>query len=288
MGYETILIERPLDGVLRITINRPERLNSISIKTELELDAALVEADGDKSVRCVILTGAGDKAFSTGYDMGGDGFEKAPDYKQEGLGPYLEYWHNREELHMNSLLRVWDLSKPVIAAVNGYAIAGGCEYAMMCDITIASENAVFGEPELRHVSSPPTLIMPYVIGWKAAKRLLLTGDSITAQEALRLGMINSVVPQAELQEQALLLAERIARIPRLSVKFNKLAINRTVEAMGLREGLANNLELTTLAHTVKTREDSEALEAARKEGGLKGFLKARDGWFNEQGKKLKV
>lgn len=292
MSYQTILVDQPADGVTRITLNRPDRLNAISNTMEHELDEEFRRIGSDTSVRSVILTGTG-RAFCTGYDMKsleGDADarvgEERVDYMDD-VGRYLENLYDREAKHRLCLQRIWDLPQPVICAINGHAVAGGLEYAMMCDMTICAEGAKLGEPELRHVSGPPVLIMPWIIGWKNAKRLLLTGDLIDAQEALRIGLVNAVVSPEELPEQAVLLAERVARIPRLSVKFNKLTINRVLERKGLKRGLAINTELTTFSHSVETLERREQMKLA-KEQGLRAYLELRDGWFNEQAKKLKV
>jgi len=288
LAFETLLIDQPADHVLRISFNRPARMNAISNLLEQELDDALVAADLDPTVRAVILTGGGE-TFCFGYEMA-DPEVEPPELAVAGPGPYLEWWHAREEKHRQALLRIWDLSKPVVAAVNGAAIAGGAEYAMICDVTLAGEAATFGEPQLRHSSSPPTLIMPWIVGWKQAKRLLLTGDTIGAQEAYRIGLVTAVVPDAELQDQAVKLAERMAHVPRLSMKWNKLAINRSVEQMGLREALNVNTLLTIFAHAAFGRGEGnrEELKAALKRAGLVGYLQARDRWFDEQLEELKV
>ena len=286
--FHTLAIDRPIEHVVRIAFNRPERSNAISNQLEAELDDALVTLDEDATVRALILTGTG-PAFSIGYEMD-DPEVEPPDFAAFGPGPYLEWWHVREEKHRQALMRIWNLSKPLVAAVNGAALAGGAEYAMICDITIAAESARFGEPQIRHSSSPPTLIMPWLIGWKHAKRLLLTGDTIGAAEALRIGLVTAVVPDGELQEQALMLAERLARVPRLSMKWNKMAINQVVEQMGLIESFNVNTLLTIFAHAAFGRGEGnrEQLTAAMARGGLQGYLQERDRWFDEQAKKLKV
>jgi len=283
-----LLIDHPADGVVRIKMNRPELMNAISNRMELELDDAFRLADEDSTVRAVILTGSGE-AFSTGYDME-DQEAAPPAVDPSGAGPYLRWWHDREELHRKCLLRIWDMSKPVIAAVNGRAISGGSEYAMICDMTIASETATIGEPQIRHCSSSPVLIMPWIIGWKQAKRLLLTGDVVDAKEALRIGLFSAIVPPDELQDQALKLAERLAHVPPMTMKWNKMSINRSVEQAGLKSALEINTLLTIFAHTAYSRDEGNrvALEAALRDGGVPAYLSLRDSWYDAQAKELKV
>jgi enoyl-CoA hydratase len=286
----TLLIERPADGVIRIRINRPKTMNAITNRMELELDHAFMTAEKDDSVRAVILTGSGGEAFSTGYAMEDPEAATPPSVDPAGTGPYLLWWHDREELHRKCLLRVWDLAKPVIAAVDGRAISGGSECAMVCDVTIASETAGIGEPQIRHCSSPPVLIMPWIVGWKQAKRLLLTGEVIDAQEALRIRLFTAVVPPAELEEQAVRLAERLAHVPPMTMKWNKMAINRTVEQMGLKAALEINTPLTIFSHAAFSKDEGNRvrLEEALKSDGVPAYLALRDSWFDNQARGLKV
>jgi enoyl-CoA hydratase len=221
MSYQFIRYEQE-GPVVTITFNRPEVLNAINPEMEAELHQALDQAEAEASARAVILTGAG-RAFSAGYDMGRpmpDGRRGALDPTGLSIGEYLRWWHLNDTQNVQKLLHLWYLSKPVIAAVNGYAMGGGFWYATACDITIASERAVFAQPEVRHISNT-TFLFAALCGWKVAHRYALTGDHIDAAEALRIGLVNEVVPHEELLPAARRLAERIARVPEPSVRLNK-------------------------------------------------------------------
>src|SRR5688572_26735987 len=179
MDYQNILYVKE-GPVLTLTLNRPEALNAISPALEQELHVALDEADADTEIRAIILTGAG-RAFSAGYDMA-----PSPERPQSSLDPagrphgeYLKSWWDNDTQNVQKLMHLWRLGKPVIAAVNGWAMGGGFWYAMACDITIASEQAVFAQPEVRHISNT-TFLFAALAGWKAAHRYALTGDHMDA------------------------------------------------------------------------------------------------------------
>ena len=274
MSYQNILYE--IEGpVVTITLNRPEALNAISPELEAELHQGLDQADADPAARAIILTGAG-RAFSAGYDMSGRGDERrsSMDPSGQAIGDYIHWWQRNDANGVEKLLHLWRLSKPVIAAVNGYAMGGGFWYSLACDLTIASEQAVFAQPEVRHVSNT-TFLFAALAGWKIANRYALTGDHLDAREALRIGIINEVVPHAELLPAARRLAERIARVPEASVRMNKAVTMQGLEAAGVRSGMLLNGALSALAHS-SHGPDRERLMEAQREGGMRGFLDARD------------
>lgn len=271
--YEFVIYEQ--DGpVVTITLNRPDVLNALSRPLEDELHAALDEADADDAVRSIVLTGAG-RAFSSGYDISGGeggGRERVPSSE------FLRGWWQSATRNPGMMMHVMELSKPVIAAVNGWCIGGGFWYSLACDITIASEEAVFAQPEVR-MTSNSTVLFALLAGWKNAHRYTLTGDHFDAQEALRIGVVNEVVPPDQLMERAHALARRIALVPRDSVRLNKATTTYGLEAMGLRSALNTNAFLSTLVEASDDGPDVERLEQARKEGGFRAFLEARDGPF---------
>ena len=280
MAYEYILYDKA-GAVVTLTLNRPEALNAISPALEDALHAALDEADADAEVRAIILTGAG-RAFSAGYDMA-----PSPERPQSRLDPtglaigeYLKVWWDNDTKNVQKLLHLWQLGKPVIAAVNGWAMGGGFWYAMACDITIAAENAVFAQPEVRHISNT-TFLFAALAGWKAAHRYALTGDHIDAREALRLGIVNEVVPAEQLMPTARALAERIARVPEPSVRLNKAITCMGLQAAGLYSGMLLNGVLSTLAHASHLPM-REALFAAMQQGGMRAFLEKRDAPFRPE------
>jgi enoyl-CoA hydratase/carnithine racemase len=175
---------------------------------------------------------------------------------------------------------IWNSEKPYIAAINGYALAGACELVQICDIKIASERAVLGEPEIRFGNGPPLLITPFSVGLAKAKELLLTGEMLSAQEAERLGMINRVVPHDQLMAECEKTARKLIKIAKVGVTYNKAAINRAFENMGFLNTIYHNLELVTLFDTTPT-EEQVTFNRIRKEEGLRAALKWRDNLFKE-------
>jgi enoyl-CoA hydratase/carnithine racemase len=280
MDYQYVLYEKT-GPVATITLNRPEVLNAISPELEAELHQALDEADADGSVRAVILTGAG-RAFSSGYDMGPKDRPEAATLDPTGLEPaeFIRRWWQNDLRHQQNLLHIWYLSKPVIAAVHGWVLGGGLWYALACDITIAAENAVFGQPEVRHAANT-TFLVAALAGWKAAQRYALTGDHFDAWEAYRLGLVNEVVPLDALMPRARELAERIARVSPASVRFNRAITFLGLLASGLGAGMLMNAALSTLVHASHDAFRAALLEALQT-GGLKAFLEARDGPFRPE------
>lgn len=276
MVYENLLYEKS-DKIAKITLNRPQALNALSEDLVKELRLALDEADQDPQVRAVILTGEG-RAFSAGYDIKPreDGRQAADPYGLE-IGEYIKYWWDRDHYDTEEFMHIWKLGVPVIASVRGYCLGGGFWYSMACDITIAAEDAVFGQPEVRHISNT-SFMLAALTNWKQAHRWALTGDHMGVEEAYRLGIVNKVVPVDKLEEETLALAERIAKVPEASVRLNKAVTWMGLEAMGLGAAMRVNGALSSIAHSSHGA-DREALWEAQSKGGLKGFLDARDGPF---------
>ena len=276
MAYTMILYEK-VGPVVTITLNRPQALNAINPQMTAELHGALDDAEADASVRAIILTGAG-RAFSAGYDIA-----RRPDGRSSldptGVEPaeFLKRWWTSDSDSTRRLLHLWHLSKPVIAAVHGWIMGGGFWYSLACDMTIAADDSVFAQPEVRHVSNT-TFLFAALAGWKAAHRYALTGDHFDAAEALRLGIVNEVVPRAELLPKARAVAERIAQVPEPSVRLNKAVTCYGLLAMGLGAGMLMNIPLSNLAHASYNAQRAELL-AAMQDGGLRAFLEARDGGF---------
>jgi enoyl-CoA hydratase len=219
MAYETILYERR-DSIGCVTINRPDKLNALNGKVMDELDNCFRALQDDGEVRVVILTGAGEKAFVAGADLN-ELATLAPlegrDFSRRGQGIF--------DL-------VENLGKPVIAAVNGYALGGGCELAMACTLRIASENARFGQPEVKLGIIPGyagTQRLARLVGKGRALEMILSGEPINAQEAYRVGLVNQVVPAAELAAAAEALARKIAANAPLAIRFALESVNRGLE-----------------------------------------------------------
>jgi enoyl-CoA hydratase/carnithine racemase len=177
------------------------------------------------------------------------------------------------------MVEVFDHPKPVVAQVHGYCLAGGCDLMMMCDVAIASEDALFGEPEIRFGSGVVTMVMPWLIGARKAKELLLTGeDRITAAEALRIGLVNRVVPADGLDAATLAFAEEVAKLDPVAVSMTKAAINRSLEVAGFREALAANVDLDSVIEAAEVPERRE-FNRIRGERGLKAAIAWRDARF---------
>ncbi|HSF26531.1 MAG TPA: enoyl-CoA hydratase/isomerase family protein [Actinomycetes bacterium] len=251
--------------ITTITIDRPAKLNALSGALMTQLSHALTAAESDDDTKVVVLTGA-PSAFSVGYDISEE--------VASGLAR-PEDWHRQLSSNVALTMQVWSLSKPVVGAVDGWCLAGGCELAMACDILIAADTAQFGEPEIRFGSGPVTLLMPFILGQKRTNELLFTGDVIDATTAERLGLINRVVPAPELLATAEQLARKIALTPLPVLRLTKLALNRAYEAMGLRNAVSANLDLAAVLNAAHSKEHSEFGELVATQG-LRSALAWRD------------
>jgi enoyl-CoA hydratase len=227
-SYETILVERE-DGVALVTLNRPKVLNALNQLMISELRAALAQLENDAAVRVVILTGAGERAFAAGADIA-----------ELNALPGAVAGAALARTGQGLTLQIERMRKPVIAAVNGFALGGGCETAMACTIRIASEHARFGQPEVKLGLVPGgggTQRLPRLVGRGRALQLILTGGTIDAQEAWRIGLVNEVVPAADLIARAeAVLAEIFANAP-IAVSYALDAVNRGLNG-DPAEGLA--------------------------------------------------
>ena len=270
---EPVLLEETLGPVRRLTLNRPKVLNALSGELVDSLSGALAAAAGDGSVRVVILRGAG-RAFCAGYDLK----EEAEHQKEHGPLD-VAAWHRALGTDMGRMLEVFDHPKPVIAQVHGYCLAGGCDLMMMCDLAVASDDTMFGEPEIRFGSGVVTMVMPWLVGARKAKELLLTGeDRIDAAEAKRIGLVNRVVPASELDGAALALANEIAILDPVAVSLTKKSINRSLEVSGFREALAANVDIDAVIEAAEVPERQE-FNRIRDEQGLKAAIAWRDARF---------
>ena len=216
MEYENIIVRRD-ENIAIVTFNRPKVLNALNHRTMDELSLAIDELGKDGQVCCIILTGAGDRAFVAGADI-----NELRAIHDAGDGAAFAARGQR------IFFRIENLDKPVIAAINGYALGGGCELAMACDIRIAANNAKLGQPEINLGIIPGyggTQRLPRLVGKGLAKWLILTGDMISAEEALRIGLVDFVVPSAELMDKATELARRIASKAPLALAWAKSSIN---------------------------------------------------------------
>jgi enoyl-CoA hydratase len=253
MEYKNILF-KVTEGVARITFNRPKVLNAMNLEVMTELGEAIKICALDDNIRVVILTGAGEKAFVAGADIS----------QMQNSTPVdiLKLM----ELGQNTLRLLETMAKPSIAAINGYALGGGTEIAMACDIRIAAENATFGQPEILIGIIPGwggTQRLPRLVGMGIAKELILSGAQINAQRAYEIGLVNKVVPLAQLMEEAEKLAKKITTLPGFALKMAKNSINYGFD-MSLDNAV--KLELSAISQCFSTSDQKE---------GMKAFLEKR-------------
>jgi enoyl-CoA hydratase/carnithine racemase len=283
-NYKTIVYEKQRGGVL-ITLNRPKEQNALNEELMSELDHALAEAESDPEIRGVIITGAGG-AFSVGEDITAD--KDPPTAWPYGIpdGTSLNAVYNRfrdadrKDILQRQLNR-WLYPKPIVAAVSGWCLGAGASLALTCHVTIAADDAVFGQPQVRHAANTD-FIWVALAGFKNALRYSLTGDHLDAQEALRIGLVNQVVPKADLLETCFKFVERIAHVPPETVKINLHISTQGLEMMGLRKAWALNAELAAMARLSKREEFNKRLEEAKRQGGLEAFLRERDAPFQPE------
>ena len=270
---EELVLRRAEGKVGVVTLNRPEKLNALTMDMRLAVERVLKEADDDPETSVIVLNAAG-RSFCVGFDIGGHG-------GQPGKSPWrhdaLKY-HERLSTSMRTLMTPWTLRKPVIASVQGHALGGGCELSLFCDVTIAADNAQFGEPEALLSQVGPAFIMPLIIGHKRARELIYLGEKIDAASALTLGLVNRVVPAADLQEETMKYARRMALIAPEVLATAKLAISRGAEAQGFRAALSVGLDVAAPLYAATTDVGRE-FDEIRARDGLKAALDWRKGQF---------
>ncbi len=272
--FETIRYQT--DGaVATVTMDRPDVANAQDSRLIDEIDAAFDLADADDAVRVVILAGAG-KHFSAGHDLkalvGGEG--GADPWVALRETPEGKFQHEKT-MYFDRCLRIHDFRKPTIAAVQGSCVAAGLMLAAMCDLIVAADDAVFSNPVLRLTGAGVELLVePWELGVRKAKEFLLTGDTIDAQEAWRLGLVNRVVPRHELMERTRQLADRVALVPPVTAQTVKDTINHTATLMGKRDALKYHFMAHHWVHNSATALD--ALAARKAKGSMKEVMAERD------------
>lgn len=257
-NYETILVERR-DRVAIVTINRPEKRNALNIQTRAEGAAVLDELRDDDSIRVVIFTGAGDKAFIAGADIaefaGRTGLQQRAIMLERGLFNAIDTF-----------------PKPVIAMVNGYCLGGGCELALACDLRIASDTASFGQPEINLGIIPGgggTQRLPRLVGEGKAMEMILTGEIINAQEAFRCGLVNQVVPADQLKPKTMEVANRIAEKSPIALRLAKEAV-KLASRSNLDEGLRREVDLFALCFSSEDKDEGVNAFLAKRKADFKG------------------
>lgn len=257
------------DGIGRIRFNRPRQLNAFNNELMRDTIAAVDAFAADDDVDAVVVSGEG-RAFSAGFDLKAAG---------ERSLETIDEVRAQMTLQFDFIMRFWNSPKPTIAAVHGYCLAGAFELSLACDMTVAAADAIFGEPEVRFGTGAVAMLFPWVTGPKQAKEILLTGeDRIPAADALRMGLVNRVVPEGEASTAASALARKIARASSVSVRRTKEAINRSYEVMGMRQALAMGLDIDVEINATPSWEKSE-FARIRKAQGVKAAIAWRDGRF---------
>ena len=279
--YTSILYEVE-DGRARITLNRPEKLNALSLRLQSELNDALWEADNNRAVHCVILRGAG-RAFSAGYDLTGADGNVAVSSIQS---PENEYRGGRSidddawqlERAQRYRMALFDMHKPVICQIHGYCLAGGTDIALMTDMIVAADDTLIGFPPARDLGALPNNMWIYHVGPQWAKRLNLTGDMITGKEAQQIGLVMKAVPQEHLEYEVEQLADRLSLIDPDLLSANKRIINTALELMGARTLQRMAAENDVRGHNTRA---ADGYRASVQQHGLKATLRARDGKFGD-------
>jgi enoyl-CoA hydratase len=263
MHYDCIAFS--IDGpIASISLNRPDKLNAISTAMVGELHSALDRAEATAQVRVITLQGNG-RAFCSGFDLS----ELRTDASAEQMRVVLEQ-------DFRIIMRFWNSSKPTLAAVHGYALGGGMELAMACDMTLAAEGAFFGEPEPKFGSGIVALLLPWITGPKQAKEMLLFGnDRVAAHKAYEMGLINAVVKPEALLDELRAAAGRCAMLDAEAVRLTKSAINRSYSSMGFEQALRQALDIDVLIESSES-EESRSFKQILARDGVKAAIAWRE------------
>jgi enoyl-CoA hydratase len=266
---EPVLTIDDVGPVRRLTMNRPGALNALNGALVDAISHAVSAGAADPDVRVMILRGAG-RAFCAGYDL-----------NEDAAGGVLDasHWHQELERSTAKMLEIHDCPKPVIASVRSYCLAGGTDLMLACDLAVASDDAFFGYVDVRFGSGVVSMFLPWVIGVRRAKELLFTGeDRIPADEALRIGLVNRVVPAEELDDATIALAEEIAKNEPFVIQTTKRAANRAWDVGGFRAAMSANTELDVMIETANLPARDEFRRITQEEG-LKAAIAWRDRRF---------
>jgi enoyl-CoA hydratase/carnithine racemase len=269
MSYQTITYETD-ERVGILTFNRPERLNAFNQPLKDEVRDAIRKFDADEERRVLVVTGAGGRAFSAGYDLK----ESAGQARSD-----LNVWRARMADDYSFTRSVWDCGKPVIAMIDGHCLAGALEFAQMCDIRYCSDASSFGVVETRFSAGVVTLAMPWIIGARA-REMIYSGDTIDAEEARQIGLVNRVFPKAALRAETLKRAKRMSQVALACLQWNKRAITHTYESMGFNAAMQYGIEAATIMDSTLTPEYVE-FSNRRRDHGLAAAIKWRDEQFRQ-------
>ena len=265
MTFETIKIDQQ-GPVALLALNRPGKLNAINATMIEEINLALDDFENNNAVQAIVVHGNG-RAFCSGFDL------------QAGVAANRETeddWRKAIDADLELIMRFWHCTKPTIAAVHGYALAGGFEIALACDMTVCDSSGLFGEPEVRFGSSIVALLLPWYVNPKRAKKMLLTGqDRMSAEEALQHGIVNDVVVEGEALQAGIALAREVALMDPDSVRMTKQAINQTYDIMGLSKALRMAADTSVKIETLETELRRQFNQILRNDG-MKAALTWRE------------
>lgn len=258
------------DRVALVTFERSDNLNAFNRQLRLEIIGVIKELDENPAVRVVVVTGEGGKSFSTGYDLK----EAAQAEKKtvEGWSKYVRENHNFTE-------SVWNCSKPVIAMIDGFCLAGALEFAQMCDLRYCSDDSQFGVVETRFSTGVTTMIMPWIVGARC-REMIYTGDIVDSDEALRIGLVNRVFPKASLHDEVMKIANRMAQVSMQCLTWNKRSINGVAMAQGMNAAMEQGMHACTLMNASESPEYQQ-FDKIRRRDGIKTALKWRAEQFEE-------
>jgi enoyl-CoA hydratase len=280
MTYEAIQYDAS-NQIARITLNRPERLNAINFTMTSELRAAVAAANDDAGVRVIVLSGAG-RAFCAGYDL--DWGTKGEDASQRAMGgqwdPVRDYLGMSR--NVRAYMALWESPKPVIAQVHGWCVGGGTDMALCSDLIFMCDDAQIGYPPARVWGEPTTAMWVYRLGLEHAKRLVLTGESLTGADAERLGLASKAVPASDLAQHVDTFARKLATIPLSQLVMSKLLVNQAYENMGLR---TTQLIGTVMDGIARHTPDGIAWRDMAMKEGFREAVRRRDGPWGDYGER---
>lgn len=266
MSSTAVLLYEKKGKVGNIIINRPKARNAFNQELVENLGGFIRRADEDRDTNAIVISAVGDKAFSAGFDI------------KESIGdPIVDVVPRRENtrLELETWREVWRCKKPVIASVQGFCIGGGLHLALMCDLIVASEDAVFGEPEVAFSYVPDILIEPWKLPMNKARQLLYLGEYLTAEELRECGVVNKVVPFEKLKEETDKIAERLASMPPDTMAMLKYQVNKTYEIQGITNAMDFAAEIFSLCRINQAQTQKEFNDIVNSQG-----LKAALDWKN--------
>jgi enoyl-CoA hydratase len=264
-----VLSETPAPHVRRLTLNRPTKRNALSYALRAQLFELLREADADPAINVIIIRGAG-PSFSAGYDLAQDKSETPPWPISTADGAWARHV-------LTGWFEMMDMATPIIAQVHGFCLAGGTELATACDLVYVAHDAQVGYPPVRSMSSPDMAWHAWMLGMRRAMEAMLTGDSMTGDEAVASGFANRAFPVEQLDAAVLAIAQRVAKVPADLQALNKRVVHRAMEAMGMRDGMRATADINALGFHQRASKEYFAKFA----GGVTQALDARDSSFGD-------